>query len=96
MADPECVGLSSISHLMADHCSWYTPTVALASATAHHLVSCPLCLPVVYLSTGDVDLMTAEVRPGGDYTVVSLAVVQIADGLHRLLSDLQSTLITGI
>ena len=96
VADPECVGLNSISHFMIDHCSWSTPTVVLASATALHLVLGSLCLPVVDLSTGEVDLMTTEVRPGGDRTVVSLAVVQIDDGLHRFLSDFQSSLITGI
>ena len=65
MADPECVGLNSISHLVADHCSRSTPTVVLASATALHLVLGSLCLPVVDLSAGKVDLMTAKVRPGG-------------------------------
>ena len=96
VADPECVGLNSISHLMADHCSWSMPTVAQASATALHLVLGSQCPPIVELSTRDVDLMTMEVRPGGDRTVVSLAVVQIGDGLQRFLSDLQSSLITGI
>ena len=96
VADPECVGLNSILHLMADHCSWSTPTVVLASATAFHLALRSLRLPVVDLSTREVDLMTTEIRPGGDRSVVSLAVVQIDDGLHRFLSDLQSSLKAGI
>ena len=96
VADQECVELNSISHLMADHFSWSTPTVVLASATALHLVLGSLCLPNVDPSTGKVDLMTTEVRPGGDRTEVSLAVVQVDEGIDRFLSDLQSSLVTGI
>ena len=96
MADPECVGLDSISHLVADHCSRSTPTVVLASAMALHLFLGSLCLPVVDLSTREVDLMTAKVRPGGDRAVVSLTVIQVDDGLLRPLVDLQSTLVSGI
>lgn len=59
VADPECVGLNSISHLVTNHCSRSTPSIVLASATALHLVLGALCLPVVDLGTGEVDLMSA-------------------------------------
>ena len=96
VTDPECVGLDSVPHLVADHCSRPAPSVVLAAATTFHLVLRSLRLPVVDLRPGEVDLMSAKIWPGGDRTVVSLAVVQIDDGLHRFLSDLQSSLIAGI
>ena len=59
MADPQRVGLNTIPHLVADHGAGASPSIMLTSATAFHLGSGTLCLPVVHLRAGQVDLMSA-------------------------------------
>ena len=91
VTDLECVELDSVPHLVADHCSRLSPSFVQTAPTTFHLVLRSLRLLVVDFRPGNVDLMSAKIWPGDYRTLISLAEVQIDDGLHRFLFDLHSS-----
>ena len=96
VAYPQGVRLDAVTHLMADHRAWAPPAVMLSPSSTLHSILRSLRLPVIDLRSWEVDLVSAKVRPGRDGAVVPLGVIQVDDGFHRLLADLEGSLVAGI
>lgn len=96
MADPQGVRLDAVAHLMSDHCAWTPPAVMLSPSSTFHAILRSLRLPVVDLRSREIDLVSSKIRPGGDGAVIPLGVIQVDDGFHRLLADLEGSLVASI
>ena len=96
MADPESVCLLTVTDLVPDDRAGTSPPILLTSSAALHLVRGTLCLPVVDRCTGQKCLMSTKIGACSDSTMVPLRMVQVDDGLHGFLADMQCPLVARI